>query len=132
MSDARAERKVAIRAVGLGRRFGNVRALRDVSFEVPAGVICGLIGPNGAGKTTLLRVLSGLDEPDEGTREMDGVDLGVDPHGARTRFGYVPDIITTAKALTAAHAPMGAMIVSDEIAALMPPGSPPDLASCWA
>lgn len=82
---------VAVRAQGLTRRFGALTALKSVSFDIPAGSICGLIGPNGAGKTTLLRILAGLDEPDEGVRELDGVDVGARPQEAKGRFGYVPD-----------------------------------------
>jgi ABC-2 type transport system ATP-binding protein len=92
----------AIKAVGLRRTFGRVHALKDITFEIPAGVICGLIGPNGAGKTTLMRILAGLDEPDAGTRAMDGVDVGLDPHNARARFGYVPDYAALYDALSVA------------------------------
>jgi ABC-2 type transport system ATP-binding protein len=80
-----------VTARGLTRRFGTLTALRDVTFDIPGGSICGLIGPNGAGKTTLLRILSGLDEPDQGERALDGVDVAVNPGEARGRFGYVPD-----------------------------------------
>ena len=90
----------AISAQLLTRSFGSVTALREVSFEIPPGVICGLIGPNGAGKTTLMRILAGLDEPDAGTRSMDGVDVGLDPHGAHARFGYVPDFAALYDALS--------------------------------
>jgi len=81
----------AVSSRGVSRKFGSLNALTNVTFDIPAGSICGLIGPNGAGKTTLLRILAGLDEPDVGTRAIDGVDLAVDPAGARNRFGYVPD-----------------------------------------
>ena len=50
----------------LGRRFGGVRALDEVSFKVEPGTICGLIGPNGAGKTTLINIVSGLLRPSNG------------------------------------------------------------------
>src|SRR5690349_3468056 len=45
---------VALRTVGLGKRYGHVWGLRDCTLTVPAGAIVGLVGPNGAGKTTLL------------------------------------------------------------------------------
>jgi ABC-type branched-subunit amino acid transport system ATPase component len=51
----------------VGRRFGGVRALHEVSFDVQAGTICGLIGPNGAGKTTLINIVSGLLHPSSGS-----------------------------------------------------------------
>jgi ABC-2 type transport system ATP-binding protein len=56
----------ALRADRLGKRYGHVWGLRDVSFEVPAGSVVGLVGPNGAGKTTLLALTVGLLSPAEG------------------------------------------------------------------
>ncbi|MEM6702491.1 MAG: ATP-binding cassette domain-containing protein [Acidobacteriota bacterium] len=65
----------ALRAVGVRRSFGGVRALDGVSFDVPRGTIAGLLGPNGAGKTTLLRILLGLLRPDDGSVEVLGEGL---------------------------------------------------------
>jgi len=68
-------------ARGIGKRFGGVQALSDVSFSIRNGEIYGLIGPNGAGKTTLFNVLTGIYEPDEGGFEFDGAPLaGLKPH----------------------------------------------------
>lgn len=55
-----------IRATGLGKRFGRVEALRDVSFEVPRGQLLTLLGPSGCGKTTTLRCIAGLERADQG------------------------------------------------------------------
>lgn len=64
--------------------------LRDVTFSIPKGAICGLIGHNGAGKTTLMGVLCALIRPDSGTVEIDGIDLFEETEKARRRIGYVP------------------------------------------
>jgi branched-chain amino acid transport system ATP-binding protein len=55
-----------VRADGINKSFGAVRALRDVSLEIPLGSVSGLIGANGAGKTTLFDVLCGITRPDSG------------------------------------------------------------------
>jgi branched-chain amino acid transport system ATP-binding protein len=62
-------------ARGVGKRFGGVQALSDVSFAIRHGEIYGLIGPNGAGKTTLFNVLTGIYEADEGEFDFDGAPL---------------------------------------------------------
>ena len=72
----------------VSRAFGDVAAVRDVSFTVPAGTTFGLLGPNGAGKTTTMRMILGILIPDRGSVTWDGaqVDLAV-----RRRFGYLPE-----------------------------------------
>jgi branched-chain amino acid transport system ATP-binding protein len=62
-------------ARGVGKRFGGVQALSDVSFAIRHGEIYGLIGPNGAGKTTLFNVLTGIYDADEGEFDFDGAPL---------------------------------------------------------
>ncbi|MFJ1302874.1 ABC transporter ATP-binding protein [Pseudomonadota bacterium AL_CKDN230030165-1A_HGKHYDSX7] len=72
---------VILKAEGLGKRFGGLRALTDVSFDIEEGEIYGLIGPNGAGKTTLFNVLTGLYIPEEGKCTFNGISLvGSKPH----------------------------------------------------
>jgi len=73
-------------AKGVGKRFGGVQALSDVSFAIRHGEIYGLIGPNGAGKTTLFNVLTGIYAPDEGEFSFDGEPLGgLKPHQVAER-----------------------------------------------
>ena len=60
---------------GLGRRFGGLRAVSDVSFSVPAGQVLGVIGPNGAGKSTFINLVTGHIKPTEGRVLIDGKDL---------------------------------------------------------
>ncbi|HXC33367.1 MAG TPA: ABC transporter ATP-binding protein [Verrucomicrobiae bacterium] len=60
----------------LEKRFGEVRALDRVSFEVEAGEWIAIMGPSGSGKTTLINVLGGLDRPSAGRVEVDGLEIG--------------------------------------------------------
>ncbi len=57
---------------GLTKRFGGLTAVKDVSFELQAGQICGILGPNGAGKTTLFNLLTGFIPADHGRVAFDG------------------------------------------------------------
>lgn len=64
-----------LEARGLGRRFGGLQAVSDVSFSVPEGQVLGVIGPNGAGKSTFINLVTGHIKPSEGHVLIDGVDL---------------------------------------------------------
>jgi branched-chain amino acid transport system ATP-binding protein len=64
-----------LEAAAVGKRFGGVLALRDVSFHIGDGEVFGLIGPNGAGKTTLFNVLTGIYAPDSGRFRFAGTDI---------------------------------------------------------
>jgi ABC-2 type transport system ATP-binding protein len=68
---------------GVTKSFGDVAALRDISFEVSGGEVLGLLGPNGAGKTTMVDVLSTLTRPDRGHARVAGHDVVT--HPARVR-----------------------------------------------
>ena len=74
-------------ARSLHKSFGGVRAVRDVSFDIPAGAVFAIIGPNGAGKSTLLNLMSGLYQPDAGKIVLDGVDLVGRQAHQRVRLG---------------------------------------------
>lgn len=68
---------------------GGARALRGVSLEIPTGMF-GLVGPNGAGKSTLMKILATLLEPDEGTAQLDGLNLVEQKDETRKILGYLP------------------------------------------
>ncbi len=73
----------------LGKRYGKVEALRDVSFTAREGEVFGLLGPNGAGKTTLLRVLATLLSPSLGGARVAGFDIERQPEAVRRAIGVV-------------------------------------------
>ena len=77
----------AIEAVGLVKRFGEVEAVRDVSFTVPQGTVLGVLGPNGAGKTTTVRMLTTLAKPTAGTGRVLGLDVQRDATKVRASIG---------------------------------------------
>jgi ABC-2 type transport system ATP-binding protein len=76
---------VALRAEGLGKRYGSRWALQDCSFELPAGSVTALVGGNGAGKSTLLNLAVGLLAPSAGRVET----LGAVPRAVLPRLGFV-------------------------------------------
>ncbi|MDH6548155.1 putative ABC transport system ATP-binding protein [Streptomyces sp. SAI-117] len=101
-----------VRVEDIHRSFGEgaaaVHALRGVSFEVPRGELVALKGRSGSGKTTLLNIVGGLDRPDRGRVELDGVDLaGLDEDGLlalrRDRIGFVFQSFGLIPILTAAE-----------------------------
>ena len=79
-----------IEAFNLRKKFGDIEALKSVSFTVRAGEIYGLLGPNGAGKSTTIGVLCGLVVPDSGQASLDGIDIARRPVEARRVLGVVP------------------------------------------
>ena len=78
-----------LRAEKLSKRYGQIRALDDVSFDVEEGVT-GLLGANGAGKSTALKLFLGLIQPDSGTAAIVD-DEGLPRVEARQRIGYMPE-----------------------------------------
>jgi ABC-2 type transport system ATP-binding protein len=71
----------------LVKRYGEIEAARDVSFDIRDGEIFGLIGPNGAGKTTTVECVLGLREPDSGHIEVCGIDARRQPHEVKEKIG---------------------------------------------
>ena len=90
-----------IRAEGLGKRFGDLWALRDLDLDVPRGSVLGLLGHNGAGKTTALRILTTISSPTEGSARVAGFDVVRDPAAVRRRIGVAAQEATVDGLLSA-------------------------------
>lgn len=78
----------AVRATGLARWFGPVRALDGITLTIPAGSLVGIVGANGSGKSTLLKVLAGIVAADGGRVEVMGMDPRRDRSSLRARTAY--------------------------------------------
>ena len=85
------ETNVSIKVEGVKKTYetGTV-ALKGIDLEIPSGEFFGLLGPNGAGKSTLISILSGLATKTQGTVEIAGISVDVDPDKTRTYIGLVP------------------------------------------
>jgi ABC-2 type transport system ATP-binding protein len=81
-----------IEAYGLIKRFGNVTAVNQITFNVHRGEIFGFLGPNGAGKTTTIRMLTGLLVPDSGDAFIDGLNIKTNPIRAKIKMGVIPEM----------------------------------------
>src|SRR6188474_3525644 len=79
-----------LQATGLGKRFGNLRAVDGVSLRVDAGTCVGLLGPNGAGKTTTVSMIAGILSPDAGEVRIDGAPLSGEADPRKRKIGLVP------------------------------------------
>jgi beta-exotoxin I transport system ATP-binding protein len=80
----------AVRLEHVGKRYGRVTALRDLSFEVTVGEVFGFLGLNGAGKTTTIRILLDLVRPTAGKASVFGLDCQSHGLEVRARLGYLP------------------------------------------
>ena len=80
-----------IEVAALSRRFGDVHAVRGISFNVARGEVLGVLGPNGAGKTTTMRMIAGFLDPTSGTARVDGIDVQRRPVAAKRSLGYLPE-----------------------------------------
>ena len=80
---------VAIHVDHLTRKFNDLVAVNDISFDIEQGEIFGLLGPNGAGKTTTLAMLSTMLKPSSGSATVNGKDIAQDEDGVRKSIGIV-------------------------------------------
>jgi polar amino acid transport system ATP-binding protein len=77
--------KVIVRIRGLGKSFGSNRVLNGIDLDVTRGEVVTIVGPSGSGKTTLLRCVNALEHYDEGSIQLDGVEVGFVAEGSRRR-----------------------------------------------
>ena len=85
----------------LSKKFGNVEALKRVSFSIREGELYGLLGPNGAGKTTTINIISAISRPDTGYVKINGLDLANNPLECKKSIGVVPQEIALYNDLSA-------------------------------
>lgn len=90
----------AVEVKQISKRFGDLLAVNDVSFNVAPGEIFGLLGPNGAGKSTLIRILTTLIPPTSGTASVAGYDVLAEPNRVRKAIGVIPQAMTSDPDLT--------------------------------
>jgi len=90
-----------VTAEGLGKRFGDLWALRDLDLDVPAGTVLGLLGHNGAGKTTAIRILTTLSLPTTGSATVAGLDVVTGAAQVRRRIGVAAQQATVDGLLSA-------------------------------
>jgi beta-exotoxin I transport system ATP-binding protein len=81
--------ETAVLTTGLGKRYGRLAALSDVSLRIDSGEVFGYLGPNGAGKTTTLRLLMGMIRPTAGSATILGLDAWRDSVAIHRRVGYL-------------------------------------------
>ncbi len=106
LTDDRGRREgvdLAVEAIGLVKRFGDVAAVDGIDLAVRPGEVFGVLGPNGAGKTTMLRMLTTLLSIDAGTARVFGVDVASKPHQVRQLVGVTGQYASVDENLTAAE-----------------------------
>src|SRR5690606_3788217 len=82
--------KYAVSVKGISKSYGDISAIRDVSFDIREGELFGFIGPDGAGKTTLFRILTRLLLADSGSATVLGREVVADYRALRKLIGYMP------------------------------------------
>ncbi|MDR1059026.1 MAG: ATP-binding cassette domain-containing protein [Treponema sp.] len=82
-----------IEVQGLTKRYGNIEAVKDVSFSLGRDQVLGFLGPNGAGKTTIMKIITGFHFPSGGSVFVEGVSVQEDPVEVKKRIGYLPESV---------------------------------------
>jgi ABC-2 type transport system ATP-binding protein len=82
---------MSIKVKHITKKYGEQKALDNVSLEIKTGEIVGLLGPNGAGKTTMMKIISCYLPPNIGTAEVCGMDVQKDSIKVRRKIGYLPE-----------------------------------------
>jgi ABC-2 type transport system ATP-binding protein len=85
---------------GLTKKYGNLVAVHDLTFELRRGDIFGFLGANGAGKTTTMRMLCGLVRPTAGQATIEGADIWRERYAVRSKFGYMAQRFSLYRDLT--------------------------------
>ncbi len=75
----------------LKKSYGEIEALKGISFKIAKGEIVGFLGPNGAGKSTTMKILTGFTPQTDGDVTVDGLDIGRDSLKVRAKIGYLPE-----------------------------------------
>lgn len=83
--------KSLIEVKNLSKTYGNIKAIKDLSFTVNKGEILGFLGPNGAGKSTTMKIITGYISPSKGTVLVGGFDIMDDDLEVKKRIGYLPE-----------------------------------------
>ena len=97
------ERKPLVRAVDMGKRYGDFVALHPLNVEVHSGEFFGVFGPNGAGKSTFIKLLTGQLRPSIGQIEILGIDAEDSPQKLKANIGIVPESESPPSFLTPAE-----------------------------
>jgi len=82
---------MSIQITGLTKKYGNQKAVNDISFEVKSGEIIGFIGPNGAGKSTTMKVITGFLSDFEGEVLVNGLSVRENSIDVKNKIGYLPE-----------------------------------------
>ena len=81
-----------IEVKNLTKRYGDIKALDDISFTVDTGEVLGFLGPNGAGKSTTMNIITGYISSTSGTVTVDGTEILENPRETKKKIGYLPEI----------------------------------------